>query len=68
MSGLEVENSKFVAHAIEIQVIHVVETTRMTVNCTKNEKEARAKRAKLLFFNVKYANCDVIFAVVVMVA
>ena len=40
----------------------------MTVNCTKNEKGARAKRAKLLFFNVKYANCDVIFAVVVMVA
>ena len=31
-------------------------------------KNAGAKRAKLLFFVVKYANCDVLVAVVVVVA
>ena len=34
---------------------HVVERTRTDVKCTKM-KNARAKRAKLLFFVVEYAN------------
>ena len=35
--------------------LHVVERTRTTAKCPKM-KNARAKRAKLLFFIVKYAN------------
>ena len=34
---------------------HVVERTRTSVGCPKM-KNARAKRANLLFFTVKYAN------------
>ena len=34
---------------------HVVERTRMSSKCQKM-KNARAKRAKMLFFIVKYAN------------
>ena len=34
---------------------HVVERTRTSTKCQKM-KNARAKRAKILFFNVKYAN------------
>ena len=35
--------------------IHVVERTRMSAKCTQM-KSVREKRAKLLFFIVKYAN------------
>ena len=35
---------------------HVVERTRTSSKCQKKMKNARAKRAKILFFIVKYAN------------
>ena len=46
---------------------HVVERTRTSTKCQKM-KNARAKRAKILFFIVKYAICWVFVAVVVVVA
>ena len=46
---------------------HVIERTRMSSKCQKM-KNARAKRAKILFFIVKYANCGVFVAVVAVVA
>ena len=46
---------------------HVVERTRTSSKC-KKMKSARAKRAKILFFIVKYANLWVFVAVVVVVA
>ena len=47
---------------------HVVESTRTSAKCQKM-KYARAKRAKILFFNVKYVKyCGVFVAVVVVVA
>ena len=46
---------------------HVVERTRTSSKCQKM-KNARAKRAKILFFIVKYANLWVFVAVVVVVA
>jgi len=45
MSSTHLQNSSF----------HVVERTRMATKCQKM-KNARAKRAKILFFIVKYAN------------
>ena len=45
MSSTRLENRSF----------HVVERTRTSTKCQKM-KNARAKRAKILFFNVKYAN------------
>ena len=45
---------------------HVVERTRASAKC-EEVKNARAKRAKLLFFIVKYANLDLLVAVVVVV-
>ena len=47
--------------------IHVVEGTRTSSECQKM-KNARAKRAKILFFIVKYENLGVFVAVVVVVA
>ena len=44
-----------VVHTTAKQVIHVVERTRTSSKCQKM-KNARAKRAKILFFIVKYAN------------
>ena len=44
-SSTQLQNSSF----------HVVERTRTSTKCQKM-KNARAKRAKILFFNVKYAN------------
>ena len=44
-SSTQLQNSSF----------HVVERTRTFTKCQKM-KNARAKRAKILFFNVKYAN------------
>ena len=44
-SSTEMQNRSF----------HVVERTRTTSKCQKM-KNARAKRAKILFFTVKYAN------------
>ena len=46
---------------------HVVERTRTSSKCQKM-KNARAKRAKILFFIVKYPNSGVFVAVVVVVA
>ena len=46
---------------------HVVERTRTSSKCQKM-KNARAKRAKIMFFNVKYGNYGVFVAVVVVVA
>ena len=46
---------------------HVVERTRTATKCQKM-KNARAKRAKILFFIVKYANLWVFVAVVFVVA
>ena len=46
---------------------HVVERTRMSTKC-QNMKNARAKRAKILFFIVKYANLSRFVAGVVVVA
>ena len=46
---------------------HVVERTRTSLKCHKT-KNARAKREKILFFIVKYANLWVFVAVVVVVA
>ena len=44
-SSTQLQNSSF----------HVVERTRTSTKC-QNMKNARAKRAKMLFFIVKYAN------------
>ena len=46
---------------------HVVERTRTSSKCQKM-RNARAKRAKILFFTIKYANLWVLVAVVVVVA
>ena len=46
---------------------HVIERTRTSTKCQKM-KNARAKRAKILFFIVKYANLWGFVAVVVVVA
>ena len=46
---------------------HVVERTRTSSKCQK-KKNARAKRAKILFFIVKYANLWGFVAVVIGVA
>ena len=46
---------------------HVIERTRTSSKCQKM-KNACAKRAKILFFIVKYANCGVFVAVVAVVA
>ena len=46
---------------------HVVERTRTSSKCQKM-KNARAKRAKILFFIVKMQICGVFVAVVVVVA
>ena len=46
---------------------HVVERTRTSTKC-QNMKSARAKRAKILFFTLKYANLWGFVAVVVVVA
>ena len=46
---------------------HVEERTRTSTKC-QNKINARAKRAKILFFIVKYANLCGIIAVVVVVA
>ena len=40
---------------LQIMSFHVVERTRTSIKCQKT-KSARAKRAKILFFIVKYAN------------
>ena len=40
---------------LQNETVHVVERTRTTMKCPKM-KNARAKRAKLLFFSVKYVN------------
>ena len=40
---------------LQNRLFHVVERTRTTSKCLKM-KYARAKRAKILFFTVKYAN------------
>ena len=45
---------------------HVVERKRASAKC-EEVKNARAKRAKLLFFIVKNANLDLLVAVVVVV-
>ena len=47
-----------VVHTTEKQVIHVIERTRTSSKCQKmkNARVKRAKRAKMLFFIVKYAN------------
>ena len=44
-----------VVHTTTKHVIHVAERTRTSTKCQKM-KNARAKRAKLLFFIVKYGN------------
>ena len=72
MSGLDMENENFsssghVCTQLQNKSFHVVERTRTAAKCTKM-KNARAKRAKVLFFAAKYANCDVLVAVVVVVA
>ena len=46
---------------------HVVERTRMSAKCRKM-KNARAKRAKLLVFVTNIQICDVLVAVLVVVA
>ena len=46
---------------------HIVERTRSSSKC-QMMKNARAKRAKILFFIVKYANLWVFVAAVVVVA
>ena len=46
---------------------HVVERTRTSTKCQKM-KNARAKRAKILFFIVNYAKFGVFVAVGVVVA
>ena len=56
------------AHSV-FRSFHVVEKTRTSVNRAKM-KHARAKRAIRLFFTqfVKYVNCDVLVAFVVVLA
>jgi len=44
-----------VVHTTAKKVIHVIERTRTSSKCQKM-KFARAKRAKILFLIVKYAN------------
>ena len=44
-----------VVHTTAKQIIHVVERTKTSSKCQKMKK-ARAKRAKIMFFIVKYAN------------
>ena len=44
-----------VVHTTAKKVIHVIERMRTSSKCQKM-KNARAKRAKILFFIVKYAN------------
>ena len=46
---------------------HVVERTRTSAKCPKMEN-ARAKRAKLLFFLSNMQICDILIAVVVVLA
>ena len=48
-----------VVHTTTKQSFHVVERTRTSSKCQKM-KNARAKRAKILFFIVKYANLWVV--------
>ena len=52
---------------LQNRAFHVVERTRTSSKCQKR-KNARAKRAKILFSIVKYANLWGFVAVVVVVA
>ena len=52
---------------LQSRSFHVVERTRTSTKC-QNMKNARAKRAKILFFIVNMQICGVFVAVVVVVA
>ena len=54
-------------HNCKKRSFHVIERTRTSSKYQKM-KNARAKRAKILSFIVKYANCGVFVAFVVLVA
>ena len=56
-----------VVHTTANRSFHVVERTRMSAKCRKM-KNARAKRAKLLVFVTNIQICDVLVAVLVVVA
>ena len=58
---------EYLSTQLQKRSFHVIERTRTSSKCQKM-KNAREKRAKILFFSVKYANLWAFFAVVVVVA
>ena len=66
----KIEHLSSYGHVVHATAKQVISRSRKNENvCEMSKmKTARAKRAKLLFFIVKYAICDVLVAVAVVVA